>query len=616
MKIQKKEDPQLRYRERSIKRERVLYVQERKVGSADQKHAPRIKNAALREEEAQIPGQDPKRSTKAPVWAGQKARGFWKGRADPGRVGTAYRQDEAGKEIQQQSQKPISGSTDPGFGRTPNRNGDASYAAGNPDVPGSGRRNAETGRFSKNGAGGISKRLLKRAGDTGKKAAASASGAQKARQEEAGREQMAQDEARKQAVLPAKQIIKAIGTVLIGALGAFSPVILVVLLVLFLALALFAVLLAVIGSLFGSASSGGTAAVNLSPEVEAYRDMVTETAEQYQMEEYIELILAVMMQESAGRTTDPMQASESGFNTRYPRRPGAITDPAYSIACGVQALKEALTAAEVMGSTDLTRIAIALQGYNFGTGYIRWMKRQGYTEWSYASACAFAELTGWGRREDADSPAGPWKYGDQHYPEHVLQYYSLGADVPSDGLPIPVYHQYDYVQAYGGGTIAQNGCGPTSFAMVASYLTGTSITPADVVAWCGDRYYVAGQGTSWGFFAAAASHYGIGSVRATYSAEEVKSALQSGCPVISSQGPGLFTRHGHFIVLRGITPDGRILVNDPNDNSRKQYAARQFDLSYEIHATSKCYWIFEARAVPTIAPVPTVAPPAAPQLAG
>ena len=45
-------------------------------------------------------------------------------------------------------------------------------------------------------------------------------------------------------------------------------------------------------------------------------------------------------------------------------------------------------------------------------------------------------------------------------------------------------------------------------------------------------------------------------------------ALKSGHPVIAHMGPGIFTKHGHYIVLKGVTDDGKILVNDPNSKSR------------------------------------------------
>ena len=131
--------------------------------------------------------------------------------------------------------------------------------------------------------------------------------------------------------------------------------------------------------------------------------------------------------------------------------------------------------------------------------------------------------------------------------------------------------------------------------MVVSYLRNEAISPADVVAWCGNSYYVPGQGTSWNFFGEAAAHYGIGPVTTTTSPEVVLRALQEGRPVISSQGPGLFTGGGHYIVLRGITAEGKILVNDPNDNTQKQYNTRPFDLYAEINNTCRQYWIFEPK---------------------
>lgn len=66
--------------------------------------------------------------------------------------------------------------------------------------------------------------------------------------------------------------------------------------------------------------------------------MIRQYAAQYGISEYVELIKAVMMQESGARGSDPMQASESGYNTRYPNTPGGITDPEYSIDVGIQTL--------------------------------------------------------------------------------------------------------------------------------------------------------------------------------------------------------------------------------------------------------------------------------------
>ena len=104
---------------------------------------------------------------------------------------------------------------------------------------------------------------------------------------------------------------------------------------------------------------------------EAYRDEVSSEAAQYDMSDYVDLILAVMMQESSGQGTDPMQSSEGAYNTRYPQQPNGITDPSYSISCGIQELKYALEKAVCTGPTDLSKIRLALQAYNFGADSVR-----------------------------------------------------------------------------------------------------------------------------------------------------------------------------------------------------------------------------------------------------
>lgn len=343
---------------------------------------------------------------------------------------------------------------------------------------------------------------------------------------------------------------------------------------------------------FGGSASGLAMAVGVSDEVLAYRATIQQVAQKYGMEAYVELLMAVMMQESGGRGSDPMQAAEGGFNKKYPHVPNGITDPAYSIECGVQELKYALDKAGCTGPTDLDRIKLALQGYNYGSGYIDWaMERDGgYTK---ENAIAYSDMM-------CARPNWPYdRYGDKEYVDHVLRYYQItntGGTYPANGMQIPHFLQTDYPNIpYGGGSISTSGCGPTSFAMIASYLTGTTISPPDAVAWCGNSYYKPGVGTYWSYFQAAASHFGCGSVTQTSDANAVLSALSEGRPVISSQGPGLFTKSGHFIVLRGITANGKVLVNDPNDSSAKNYINREFDMMTEIHATASAYWIFDKK---------------------
>lgn len=178
-------------------------------------------------------------------------------------------------------------------------------------------------------------------------------------------------------------------------------------------------------AIFGSQDES-TETLPLSAEVEAYEPVIRKYAKQYGIPDYVLLIQAVMMQESGGRGNDPMQASECGYNTQYPRTPGGITDPEYSISVGIQNLLDCLQAAGVESPIDLDHIQLALQGYNFGSGYITWALQK-YGEYSRANAIEFslkmAEQMGWN------------SYGDKQYVPHVLRYYPIGKVfyTPEDG---------------------------------------------------------------------------------------------------------------------------------------------------------------------------------------
>ena len=250
-----------------------------------------------------------------------------------------------------------------------------------------------------------------------KTAKASAKAAQKAAQT-AKATAKATAEATKATVKATIAAVKAIiaGTkALISALIAGGWIAVVIILIV--------VLLGCAVSLFGGGSDS-TSYTPVSAEVEAYTPLIQKYAKQYGIPEYVELIKAVMMQESGGKGSDPMQAAEGSFNKKYPHEPNGIKDPEYSIECGVQELKAALVSAEVENPIDMERIKLALQGYNFGNGYISWAKTN-YGGYSYANAVEFsamqAQRLGWE------------KYGDTQYPAHVLRYYPYGRAFTSGG---------------------------------------------------------------------------------------------------------------------------------------------------------------------------------------
>ena len=183
-----------------------------------------------------------------------------------------------------------------------------------------------------------------------------------------------------------------------------------------------AVVVILICSLFGAAFYffGDDSSSNYTPvsaEVEAYTPLIEKYAVDYGIPEYVDLIKAVMMQESGGRGSDPMQCSESPYNKKYSNKLGGIKDPEYSIDCGVHYLADCLKQARCKNPLDMSNIRLAIQGYNYGNGYIGWaIKRNGgYTS---ENAAVFS---------DQQTEKHGWdSYGDKQYAAHVLRYYPYG----------------------------------------------------------------------------------------------------------------------------------------------------------------------------------------------
>lgn len=343
----------------------------------------------------------------------------------------------------------------------------------------------------------------------------------------------------------------------------------------------------------------------LSDEIKKYEEELEAAAKEYGFEAYVELFKALAEQRHYdGKKDDIFDMSGTSLNPN----PDKTLSRADSIELAAELFSACITATTKIDKSaippapsDVDGLRVILQAFEFESdGFVDYCKG----EYSEDKALEYAKTkSGNKERTDANEiqQKGKWDFKDQKYPPKVLQFYHvLGSSggigtYPANGMKIPHYLQTDYANVpYGSSNIAACGCGPTSFAMVASYLTGKTITPADAVAWCGNSYYVWGAGTSWSYFEAAAKHFGCGAVRESYDANEVLKALSEGHPVISSQHAGLFTRGGHFIVLRGVENGNKVLVNDPNDSEAKNYINRSFDMASEVDITSDAYFIFES----------------------
>ncbi len=135
---------------------------------------------------------------------------------------------------------------------------------------------------------------------------------------------------------------------------------------------------------------------------------------------------------------------------------------------------------------------------------------------------------------------------------------------PRSYCDIPLYVQNAYPNVrYGTGSIATSGCSVTSLAMVATYLTGHIYMPDELADYFSDynslnhidklEYMSTQLQLPWK--KAANFHVAL-------------KALKEGKIVIAlMNGRSLFTNGQHFIVWCGLTEDGTILVNDPNEDN-------------------------------------------------
>ena len=128
------------------------------------------------------------------------------------------------------------------------------------------------------------------------------------------------------------------------------------------------------------------------------------------------------------------------------------------------------------------------------------------------------------------------------------------------------------------GTIGSSGCGPTSLAIAVSTLTGKEVTPIEVCEWSAKTgHRCEGSGSYHSLIPDGAKHYGLKVEKlGRSSAKELSEKLSSGHLVIAIMKKGHFTSSGHFIVLRGITKTGKVLVADPASYKR---SGQEWDMS-------------------------------------
>jgi cell wall-associated NlpC family hydrolase len=165
--------------------------------------------------------------------------------------------------------------------------------------------------------------------------------------------------------------------------------------------------------------TGGHA--NVSSIIRSYEPLIREEARKIGIEGYTELLLALTQNESGPNPSvaDIMQASES-----QGLPPNTISDPYLSIQIGVRVFAERLKAA----GGD---VPLAIQTYNYGTGFIGFVKQNGgkYTEalaLQYSREHSTGIYSCMGRDPNNYRTQAGACYGDYQYFSKVTQLFQPG----------------------------------------------------------------------------------------------------------------------------------------------------------------------------------------------
>ena len=176
----------------------------------------------------------------------------------------------------------------------------------------------------------------------------------------------------------------------------------------------------------------------------------------------------------------------------------------------------------------------------------------------------------------------------------MTEFSAMGASyegvVFTDGVTqVTYYNQLDSRWAnspYGTDNIGGYACGPTAMAIVVSSLTSETVDPPHMAQWAYENgYWCSRSGSYHTLIPGASEEWGL-DVEGCTAAEpqRIVDALADGKLVVALMTKGHFTSSGHFIVLRGVTSDGQIMVADPSSYSRSE---KTWDLSIILNEASK-----------------------------
>jgi hypothetical protein len=193
-----------------------------------------------------------------------------------------------------------------------------------------------------------------------------------------------------------------------------------------------------------------------------------------------------------------------------------------------------------------------------------------------AARSAWTAVTAAGDTDDGQEADEPVLLDAADYADPSVTEFQLvdGQEMLTGGLTDIVYfNQGDErwaSQPYGRDSLDKYGCGPTAMAMAVATLTGADTDPetmAQLSVKLGD--WASKGGSYLSIVPDVAEACGLEAESFSgRTPDELCDALLNGKLLVALMGPGHFTKRGHFILLRGYTLDGKLLVADPNSRER------------------------------------------------
>ena len=162
----------------------------------------------------------------------------------------------------------------------------------------------------------------------------------------------------------------------------------------------------------------------------------------------------------------------------------------------------------------------------------------------------------------------------------------------------PLYLQQDYGDAkYGNYSLRTYGCGITTMSMLASYMKDEELTPPYMGTAFGK--YCSEKGSAHSMLLEVPTALDFYAIKRTNVWSEAKAALESGHMIVTLQHGGFWTSKGHYVLVTGMTEEGKVTVRDSNlynYGKLEGHKTGSFDLE-TIPKNASIYWIYEKKVV-------------------